>query len=348
MFGYDTSHTGRSPYEGPDTPALEWTYTTNDTGFFYTDSNPVIGADGTIYVGSSDSYFYAINPDGKLKWRYKTGGGSYGGGIFGGIFSSPAIASDGTIYFGSGDNTLYAINANGTLKWTLADVRAHHGHPVIDSAGTIYIGSCAINPDGSLKWRYDYRGGFSSGISSNGTLYINVCTATPGYIAAITSSTEDSDTDTRNSTDDPGDDGSGGGGGGVFGAINIYDVIGYHLDGITKNGTRVYMPVTNGYKALKSAQTYIVGCAPFWAKMIRNSLDSLEVMAETNKDGLLYRIGTYAYPVLGKIAELYLEAVGSEELMTNAYSSTIISVAEFDKQNKEGTAISFHIVRELN
>ena len=45
-----------------------------------------------------------------------------------------------------------------------------------------------------------------------------------------------------------------------------------------------------------------------------------------NKEGLLYRIGIYAYLILGKIAELSLSAVNSEELMNNAYSGTMISV----------------------
>ncbi|MHA1648687.1 MAG: outer membrane protein assembly factor BamB family protein [Candidatus Helarchaeota archaeon] len=35
-------------------------------------ASPVIGADGTIYIGSSDTYFYAIKPDGTLKWKLKT------------------------------------------------------------------------------------------------------------------------------------------------------------------------------------------------------------------------------------------------------------------------------------
>ena len=33
-------------------------------------SSPAIGADGTIYFGSGDTYFYAINLDGSLKWRF--------------------------------------------------------------------------------------------------------------------------------------------------------------------------------------------------------------------------------------------------------------------------------------
>jgi len=33
------------------------------------------------------------------------------------IYSSPAIGSDGTIYVGSYDSNLYAINPDGSLKW---------------------------------------------------------------------------------------------------------------------------------------------------------------------------------------------------------------------------------------
>jgi hypothetical protein len=54
--------------------------------------------------------------------------------------------------------------------------------------------------------------------------------------------------------------------------------------------------------------------------------------------GVLYRIGTYLFPVLGKIAELYLDAVDSEEFMTDAYINTTISVEEFEKLKKQGKA----------
>ena len=63
-------------------------------------SSPVIGSDGTIYVGSDDHNLYAINPDGSKKWNFKTRFE---------VSSSPAIGSDGTIYVGSEDNYLYAI-----------------------------------------------------------------------------------------------------------------------------------------------------------------------------------------------------------------------------------------------
>ena len=41
---------------------------------FDIEASPTIGKDGVVYIGSDDSYFYAINAStGLLKWRYKTG-----------------------------------------------------------------------------------------------------------------------------------------------------------------------------------------------------------------------------------------------------------------------------------
>ncbi|MFW9906642.1 MAG: hypothetical protein ACFFFH_20205 [Candidatus Thorarchaeota archaeon] len=80
--------------------------------------------------------------------------------------------------------------------------------------------------------------------------------------------------------------------------------------------------------------------------LIPRGFDSLERIAESNKEGLLYQIGTYLFPFLGKIAELYLDVVDSEELMNNAYSNTTISVEEFNKLHQQGKAISPHVVKE--
>jgi PQQ-like domain len=41
---------------------LKWSYLTG----LYVHSSPVIGADGTIYVGSDDSYLYAITASGNI------------------------------------------------------------------------------------------------------------------------------------------------------------------------------------------------------------------------------------------------------------------------------------------
>ncbi|MBM3322463.1 PQQ-like beta-propeller repeat protein [candidate division WOR-3 bacterium] len=59
-----------------------------------------LGADGAIFAGSIDGYFYCLNPDGTLRWRYQ---------LESTVESSPAIAPDSTIYFCANDGYLYAL-----------------------------------------------------------------------------------------------------------------------------------------------------------------------------------------------------------------------------------------------
>ena len=71
----------------------------------------------------------------------------------------PSISSDGTIYIGSFDDKLYAINPNGTLKWKYSTGSYLKSSPVIGSDGTIYLGSWdynlyALSSNGILKWKY--------------------------------------------------------------------------------------------------------------------------------------------------------------------------------------------------
>jgi outer membrane protein assembly factor BamB len=71
----------------------------------------------------------------------------------------PAIGSDGTIYFGSQDNHLYAVNPDGTLQWKFETGSDVDSPPAVGTDGTIYFGSLdkfiyALNPDGSLRWKY--------------------------------------------------------------------------------------------------------------------------------------------------------------------------------------------------
>lgn len=163
--------------EPPDTMIL-WRFRT----FGSLRACPAIGSDGTIYVGSADSGFYAVNPDGNLKWRLP--------GLARTTYSSPAIGPDGTAYVGSTDDCLYAINPDGTLKWryqTGGDVRSS---PAVAADGTIYVGSYdgyfyAVNPDSTLRFRF-WAGGqirSSPAIGIDGTIYIGsdayVCAFNP-------------------------------------------------------------------------------------------------------------------------------------------------------------------------
>ncbi len=167
-------------------------------------SSPAVGPNGTIYVGDTEGYLCAVNPDGKLKWRYKTGGA---------IVDSPALSKDGTVYFLNNEGFLYALNSNGTLKWRrricygmfqnqmFSVAVGEHGmlysvngyllyafnengkliwkkeldshistSPTIGTRGTIYVGTqrgklYAISTNGEVEWKFSAQGAITSDIS---------------------------------------------------------------------------------------------------------------------------------------------------------------------------------------
>ncbi|MFH0777825.1 MAG: PQQ-binding-like beta-propeller repeat protein [Candidatus Eisenbacteria bacterium] len=165
---------------------LRWKYA---TGQFYdghlVDSSPAIGPDGTLYVGTDpygaygktpvpvDTVFFAVKPDGSLKWKFAMEDGAE---------SSPAIGPDGTIYVGSYDGNLYAIRDEGSagvLEWSFPTRGPVDGSPTVDGCGTIYFGSrdstlYALNPDGTLRWAFPAGAGIecSPTIDENGILYV--------------------------------------------------------------------------------------------------------------------------------------------------------------------------------
>ena len=64
-------------------------------------ASPAVGGDGTVFVGSSDGNFYAIDSrTGTVRWSYAVGSA---------VNSSPAIGSDGSVYFAADDGNLYAL-----------------------------------------------------------------------------------------------------------------------------------------------------------------------------------------------------------------------------------------------
>ncbi len=140
-------------------------------------SSPVVGSDGTIYIGSYDNNLYAVKPGGTLKWAFNTTGSIYA--------SSPALGADGTIYVGSWDDNLYAITDNGTFgsqKWLFHTNKSVWSSPAVATDGTIYVASFdgnlyAINPaNGQPNWTSRIGSGYanqsSPAIGADGSIYL--------------------------------------------------------------------------------------------------------------------------------------------------------------------------------
>lgn len=107
---------------------------------------PVIGGAGIIYVGGNGN-LYAIYPDGKQKWELALGGDTAtcpAIGADGTIYLATTQSSDGNGSSGSLTNsptwgTLYAINPDGTKKWEFRADTSFRYAPAIGGDGTVYV-----------------------------------------------------------------------------------------------------------------------------------------------------------------------------------------------------------------
>ncbi|MCL5283440.1 MAG: PQQ-binding-like beta-propeller repeat protein [Armatimonadetes bacterium] len=128
-FHANNQNTGRGVGSGA-VGRLKWKFKTGA----WVSSSPAIGTDGVVYVGSLDSYVYALDGNtGRLKWKFLTGNE---------VSSSPAIGSDGVVYVGSLNGNVYALDGNtGRLKWKFQTGGMVMSSPAIGSDGTIYVGS---------------------------------------------------------------------------------------------------------------------------------------------------------------------------------------------------------------
>ena len=160
MLRHDAQGAGMSHYVGPSEPTIKWTLEPSAYGSV---NGLAIRADGTIYVAGYDDAFYAVNPDGTVKWRVDINFCE----VNIAFVHSPAIGPDGTIYVrGDVYSHLLALDpADGHERWRV-DVNAGYGPPVVGNDGVIYIaddtspGSLyAINPDGTIKWHVQDVGG---------------------------------------------------------------------------------------------------------------------------------------------------------------------------------------------
>ena len=112
-----------------DLKAMKWKFLANgyyggsSAGFF---QSPVV-ANGLVYAGNSDSYFYAIDAStGGLRWQF-------GGNAI--VVVNGTVKQD-MVYVGSTNNNIYALNAlTGNIKWQYA------------TGGQILGASCVVTDD---------------------------------------------------------------------------------------------------------------------------------------------------------------------------------------------------------
>ena len=97
---------GTSPIRARYDGGRPWRFRTG-RGIF---STPVIGGDGTVYVGSADHDFYALRPDGRLRWKLHTGGIIDAAAAIGAYDRRRKTLP---ITIGSGDEHLYHLRGDG-------------------------------------------------------------------------------------------------------------------------------------------------------------------------------------------------------------------------------------------
>lgn len=164
----DRRNTGASPIRSIYHGDRPWGFATG-RGIF---STPIVGGDGDVYVGSADSWFYAIRPNGKLSWKLKTGYEIDSAGVIGAynrrLRTSP-------ITFGSADEHLYHVRSErrrlsrkGRIIWAYKAPKISTAGQIVDwwegnaeigFGGTVYAGNTdgaayAFNPDGTVRWRF--------------------------------------------------------------------------------------------------------------------------------------------------------------------------------------------------
>ncbi|MFT3695093.1 MAG: PQQ-binding-like beta-propeller repeat protein [Kofleriaceae bacterium] len=185
MYGRDASHTfatnSQIDKRSVSRLQLAWSFTPGDT----VSASPAI-VDGTVYVGSWDGYFYALDEHaGTVKWKLALDCDSMSNpqparcvalgypatdplvrqGTDGGVVTSSAAVVDGTVYFGGG-KTLYAVRArDGHVLWKkvlCGNPDARHceddpNDPVrIFSSPTVYRGNVYVGSD--VDGAAGYRG----------------------------------------------------------------------------------------------------------------------------------------------------------------------------------------------
>jgi outer membrane protein assembly factor BamB len=115
------------------------------------EGNVAVGFDGTFYSGNTNFLYYAINPDGTLKWTYPTTSNNW---------SMAAFGDDGSIYWASLDTYIRGVSPDSKEIWRARTLGFVAASAAVGSDGSVYIGSFDSSlyaldaQDGSVKWKF--------------------------------------------------------------------------------------------------------------------------------------------------------------------------------------------------
>ncbi|MBL8055756.1 MAG: PQQ-binding-like beta-propeller repeat protein [Anaerolineales bacterium] len=145
------------------------------------EGNVAVGPDGTLYAGNTNFNYYAVAPEGALKWVYPTGANAW---------SCAAFGAEGTLYWGSNDTLVRAVRPDGTEQWTRRTLGFIAASAAVGADGTVYIGSFdsyfyALDPaSGRVRWRFKTGDHIysSAAVGEDGALYVG---STDGSLYAL-------------------------------------------------------------------------------------------------------------------------------------------------------------------
>jgi outer membrane protein assembly factor BamB len=175
---------------GGDPDGLLWSYQAElrpEVSFNrWFEGNVAVGFDGTLYAGNTNFLYYAIHPDGSLKWTYATGSNNW---------SQAALADDGGIFWGSTDTYIRAVTPEGKQSWKTRTLGFIAASAALGSDGTVYIGSFdsnlySLDPNtGRVRWRFatgdHIYASVALSVDSRGQTDAIYCASTDGYCYAF-------------------------------------------------------------------------------------------------------------------------------------------------------------------
>lgn len=185
IFGSNFGETqGKVLIDGLAAPITQWTAGQITA---YVPELASVGSDAVqITTASGTTPSFNINVTARpastrIRWRFKVDAPYTSG--------NAALGSDGSVYVCDTYGRLYALDGNGGLKWIAKGVGFFCSLVSVGGDGTIYVGNdggvTAVNPNGSVKWRFvdTSQGWLLAGpnVGPDGNIYLTTSSIKGGH-----------------------------------------------------------------------------------------------------------------------------------------------------------------------